>query len=80
MSEKPVSEMAFEEALGELEAIVRKLEAGEESLDASIALFQRGEALKRHCEARLADARERIDKIMLDAEGQPKATEPFDAG
>ncbi|MCM8556396.1 exodeoxyribonuclease VII small subunit [Sphingomicrobium sediminis] len=80
MSEKPVSEMAFEEALGELEAIVRKLEAGEESLDASIALFQRGEALKRHCEARLADARERIDKIMLDAEGKPKATEPFDAG
>ncbi|MCJ7420605.1 exodeoxyribonuclease VII small subunit [Sphingomicrobium astaxanthinifaciens] len=77
---KPVADMAFEEALEELETIVRKLESGEEQLDASIALFQRGEALKKHCEARLDDARVRIEKITGGAAGQPAGTEPFDAG
>ena len=79
-NDKPVADMAFEEALSELEGIVRKLESGDEKLDESIALFQRGEALKKHCEARLADARERIEKITRGADGQPTGTEPFDAG
>ena len=77
---KPVADMAFEEALAELEKIVRTLESGEESLDRSITLFQRGEALKKHCETRLADARERIERIMLGADGKPTGTQPFDAG
>lgn len=76
--EKPVKDLAFEEALAELERIVRALEGGEESLDRSIVLFQRGEQLKKHCEARLADARERIERIMLDADGRPTGTQPFD--
>ena len=79
-AQKPVADMAFEEALAELEKIVRTLESGEESLDRSITLFQRGEALKKHCETRLADARERIERIMLGADGKPTGTQPFDAG
>ena len=75
-----IANMGFEEALAELEGIVRKLEGGEEKLDASIDLFKRGEALKQHCEARLSDARERIEAITRDASGKPTGTEPFDAG
>ncbi|WP_343346241.1 exodeoxyribonuclease VII small subunit [Sphingomicrobium sp. XHP0239] len=75
-----IASMGFEEALSELETIVRTLEAGDEKLDKSIELFQRGEALKAHCEARLADARERIEKISRDSDGKPTGTQPFDAG
>lgn len=77
---KQVDDLSFEAALEELEAIVRKLEAGEESLDASIALYQRGEALKKHCETRLKAAREKIEQITLGADGQPTGTTEFDAG
>ncbi|WP_265561987.1 exodeoxyribonuclease VII small subunit [Sphingomicrobium arenosum] len=77
----PVADMAFEDALEELEAIVRRLESGDEKLDASIALFQRGEELKKHCQARLDDARVRIEKITGGEGGNaPSGTEPFDAG
>ena len=82
MTDQPtkVDDLSFEAALEELEAIVRKLEAGDESLDASIALYQRGEALKKHCETRLKSAREKIEKITLDASGAPTGTAAFDAG
>ena len=82
MTDQPtkVEDLSFEAALEELEAIVRKLEAGEESLDASIALYQRGEALKKHCETRLKAAREKIEQITLGADGQPTGTTEFDAG
>ena len=82
MTDQPtkVDDLSFEAALEELEAIVRKLEAGEESLDASIALYQRGEALKKHCESRLKAAREKIEQITLGADGQPAGTAEFDAG
>ena len=79
MSDTPVEKLEFEAALHELEQIVRTLEAGDETLDKSIALYQRAEALKKHCEARLTSARERIEKITLDGNGQPSGTEPFDA-
>ncbi len=79
-TDTPVADMAFEDALDELEKIVRRLESGDEKLDESIKLFQRGEALKKHCEARLADARERIEKITGGEGGKPSGTEPFDAG
>ena len=78
MSDTPVEKLEFEAALAELETIVRTLEAGDETLDKSIALYQRAEALKKHCEARLAAARERIEKITLDGNGQPSGTAPFD--
>ena len=74
---KPVAEMSFEEALKELEQVVSQLERGDVALDKSIDLYERGDALKKHCEARLAAAQARIDQITL-AEGQPTGTKPFD--
>ncbi len=69
---------SFEQALKELEDIVRKLESGELSLDESITLYERGQALKGVCEAKLADARARIEQIQQGANGDI-ATRPFDA-
>ena len=76
---KPVAELSFEEALRELEQVVGQLERGDVALDQSIALYERGAALKAHCEARLAAAQARIEQIAL-AEGQPAGLKPFDAG
>jgi exodeoxyribonuclease VII small subunit len=64
-----VEDLSFETALHELETIVAKLEQGEVELDASIALYERGQALKTHCEAKLKDAEGRLEKIVLGAEG-----------
>ena len=71
-----VSEMSFEEALAELEGIVQRLEQGRTTLDEAIGAYERGAALKRHCEARLRDAREKVERITLDPDGGP-ATTPF---
>lgn len=76
---KPVEDLSFEEALRELEQVVSQLERGDVALEASIALYERGAALKAHCEARLAAAQARIEQITL-AEGQPVGLKPFDAG
>lgn len=73
-----LSKIPFEKALQELEAIVQKLERGEVSLDESIAIYERGEALKRHCETLLKSAEARIEKITLGANGKPTGTEPLD--
>ncbi len=70
---------SFEDALRELEDIVRKLESGDLSLDDSIALYERGQALKALCEARLNDARARIEQIQQNAAGEAIATRSFDA-
>ena len=72
--------MTFEEAIRELEAVVHRLERGEVALEESIALYERGTLLKARCESKLADAEAKIDKITLDAGGQPRGTEPLDAG
>lgn len=69
----------FEAALRELEDIVRKLESGELSLDDSIRLYERGQVLKAQCEARLADARMRIEQIQQNAAGEAVGSRPFDA-
>ena len=74
-----VSQLSFEAALQRLEEIVRTLEKGEAPLDQSIGLYQEGERLKRHCEARLKDAQARIDQIALGSDGQPAGLKPFDA-
>ncbi len=79
MSEKPVEEMSFEEALRGLEEIVTRLERGDVPLDESIALYERGDLLKKHCEARLSAAQMRIEAIRLSEDGTPKGTEPFSA-
>ncbi|MDO5657539.1 MAG: exodeoxyribonuclease VII small subunit [Paracoccus sp. (in: a-proteobacteria)] len=70
-----IKEMSFEDAMKELEAVVSKLERGEATLDESIALYERGAALRAHCEARLKAAEERVEKITL-AAGQPTGTTP----
>ena len=74
-----VSTLSFEAALKELEAIVAKLERGDVPLEESIAIYERGEALKKRCEALLAEAEERVEKIRT-AEGKAVGTEPFDSG
>jgi exodeoxyribonuclease VII small subunit len=73
------AELSFEAALARLEEIVRILERGEAPLDKSIELYQEGDRLKRHCEARLQDAQARIEQIAFGADGSPKGVKPFDA-
>ena len=80
MEHSDIEGLSFEAALAELEQIVRALEQGAEPLDKSIELYQRGDRLKRHCEARLKAAQAKIDQISLGADGQPAGTAPFDAG
>ncbi len=75
-----VSPLSFEDALKRLEEIVRTLEKGEAPLDRSIELYQEGDRLKRHCEARLRDAQARIEQIALGSDGQPTGLRPFDGG
>jgi exodeoxyribonuclease VII small subunit len=73
-----VSTLSFEAALEQLEQIVAKLESGKAPLAESIAIYERGEALKRHCETLLKAAESRIEKIVLSRDGQPAGTEPLD--
>src|SRR3546814_6901299 len=64
----PIYTLSFEDALKRLEAIVHRLEAGEAGLEESINLYSQGEALKKHCEAKLMTAQARIEKIQLRSE------------
>ena len=73
-----IATMPFEDALKELEQIVDKLEKGSAGLEESIAIYARGEALKKHCDGLLKSAEERIEKISLGADGRPTGTEPLD--
>jgi exodeoxyribonuclease VII small subunit len=73
-----IASMPFEAALAELESIVDKLEKGQAGLDESIKLFERGEALKKHCDAQLKSAEARIEKISLGADGKPTGVQPLD--
>ncbi|HEY5238368.1 MAG TPA: exodeoxyribonuclease VII small subunit [Rhizomicrobium sp.] len=75
----PIESMSFEAALRELEGIVGRLEQGEVDLEDSIALYERGQALKAHCERKLKAAEGRLEKIVLGASG-PEGTEPVDLG
>lgn len=75
-----IAELSFEDALKRLEAIVQRLESGEETLDSSIRLYAEGDALRAQCEKRLKDAQARIEKISLGADGRPQGAQPFDAG
>lgn len=73
-----VAALPFEKALAELESIVRQLEGGRVPLEESIAIYERGESLKRHCEALLKRAESRIERITLGPDGQPTGTVPLD--
>lgn len=74
------ADLSFEDALKELEVIVRQLESGDVPLDASISLYERGDRLRSHCQQRLDAAQARIEKIRVGADGQAVGTTPFDAG
>lgn len=73
-----IAAMSFEDALRALEDIVRKLEAGEVPLDQSISLYERGAALRQHCQARLDAAQLKIEQIIAGADGTATGTRPFD--
>jgi exodeoxyribonuclease VII small subunit len=75
-----IAGMSFEDALKALEDVVRKLETGEVPLEDSIGLYERGEALRRHCQARLDAAQARIEKIVAGPDGKATGTVPFDGG
>jgi len=73
-----IEDLSFEAALEELESIVSRLEQGEVDLEDSIVLYERGMALKAHCEKKLKGAEARLEKIVLGPEGAAKGTEPME--
>jgi exodeoxyribonuclease VII small subunit len=77
MADKPVADLSFEEAMQALEAVVSQLEKGDVALEASIALYERGAALKAHCAAKLKDAEEKVELIRA-AEGRAVGTTPVE--
>ncbi len=78
MAETPVEQMTFEDAIRELEQVVGKLERGDVALDDSIALYERGAALKKRCETKLSEAEEKVAKITVGPDGQAAGTAPLD--
>ena len=78
VAETEISKLPFEQALAELENIVKALERGDVPLEQSIALYERGDALKKHCDALLKAAEARVEKITTDASGRPSGTAPLD--
>ena len=77
MSDKPTSDMSFEEAMAELESVVAKLERGDVALDDSIRFYDRGAELKAHCEQKLKEAQEKIEAIRA-REGRAIDTTPVE--
>ena len=73
-----VKKLSFEHAMEELETIVTRLEGGKVPLEESVAIYERGESLKRRCEELLRQAEARVDRITTDADGQAVGTEPLD--
>tara|TARA_B110000008_G_scaffold192586_1_gene191275 strand:- start:2752 stop:2991 length:240 start_codon:yes stop_codon:yes gene_type:complete len=79
MSVIPIAEMSFEDAMNELETVVTSLEGSQVTLDDSIAMYERGAALKAHCEAKLKAAEEKVAKITFGNDGKPAGLTPFDS-
>jgi len=77
MTDKPIAEMSFEEAMAALEAVVSALEKGEVPLEKSIELYDRGAALKAHCAGKLAQAEEKVELIRA-AEGRAVGVTPVE--
>jgi len=80
LSAADIKDMTFERALKELETIVGRLERGDVELEESISIYERGEALRDHCERLLKQAEARVERLTLGADGRPKGTEPLDPG
>ncbi|ADO41491.1 exodeoxyribonuclease VII small subunit [Ketogulonicigenium vulgare] len=79
MTQKPVADLSFEEALAELEQIVAQLERGDVPLEESISRYQRGAELRARCTAKLNEAQEKIARITIGENGQPAGLQPFEA-
>ena len=73
-----ISALSFEEAMKQLEGVVRDLESGNVELEKSIALYEQGAKLKAHCEAKLKEAEEKVARITLGPDGQPSGTTPVE--
>jgi len=78
MSDKPVAEMSFEEAMAALENVVRRLESGDVPLEESITLYEHGAKLKEHCALKLKDAEEKVAQITQNADGQATGAKPVE--
>lgn len=78
MANDDIASLSFEKALAALEDIVSRLEAGKVDLEESIKIYERGEALRTHCEKKLKEAEARIEKITLDPQGRPTGKAPLD--
>lgn len=77
-SSPELSDLSFEDALRALEDVVRRLEGGEVPLDESITLYERGESLRKACQARLDSAQARIERIVAGPDGAPAGLRPLD--
>ncbi|MGB3316674.1 MAG: exodeoxyribonuclease VII small subunit [Albidovulum sp.] len=73
-----IAKMSFEEAMKALEGVVRDLESGNVELEKSIALYEQGAKLKKHCETKLKEAEEKVAKITLGPDGQPTGATPVE--
>ncbi|MEM8878256.1 MAG: exodeoxyribonuclease VII small subunit [Pseudomonadota bacterium] len=73
-----IAAMSFETALAELEGIVEKLESGDVALEESIRIYERGDALRAHCDRLLKQAEEKVEKISVGASGEATGTTPLD--
>ncbi|GFE64721.1 exodeoxyribonuclease VII small subunit [Litoreibacter roseus] len=78
MTDTPVAEMTFEQAMKELESVVGQLERGDVPLEDSIKLYERGADLKKRCETKLKEAEEKVAQITLDGDGKPTGTTPVE--
>lgn len=78
MANADIKELSFEKAMKELEQIVGRLERGDVELEESITIYERGEALRAHCDKLLKQAEARVEKLTFDAEGKPTGTVPLD--
>ena len=78
MSDTPISEMTFEQAMSELEKIVTQLERGDVPLEDSISLYEKGAELKKRCEAKLKEAEQKVAAITLDEDGSVTGTKPLE--
>jgi len=74
-----VDALSFEQAIAELEKVVGQLERGDVALDESIALYERGAALRKRCQDKLKEAEEKVAKLTLDGDGNAIGTAPLDA-
>ena len=78
MSDTPISEMTFEQAMSELERIVTELERGDVPLEDSISLYEKGAELKKRCETKLKEAEQKVAAITLDGDGSVTGTKPLE--